>query len=229
MATSGTRTFNPQFSDLMTEAFSRCLIRPQSIVQDHIDEAVRKGNLALITFANRTQMQFQIQAVSLDLEAEEPTYVLPVGALEVWSMVHRRDGVDTPIWPMARTSYQRIPSKEHEGRPFNYFTERGKTGNGQRTVTFWPTPDRDTDTAELWCLMRPEDITGLPEEIGVAWEWFDALAGEVAWRLAGSFAPELKADLQNDAEKAYTMAKRADRERAPLRLRMRGYTRGRRF
>lgn len=229
MATSGTRLFNPDFADLLSEAFARCLIRPAVVNQEHIDEAMRSANLTFITMAAKSQMQFQMQEVTLTMEAGEPTYNLPVGALEAWSAVYRKDNQDTPVWPMSRLNYQRIPDKTNEGRPFNFLMERGKIGIEQRTVTLWPVPDTDDDELVVWCVMKPEDVTAMPETLGIAWEWFDAYAAELARRLARKFAPELVADLAVESNEAVGLAKHSDRERAPLRLRMRGYTRGRRF
>jgi len=230
MATSGTRSFNPQFAELLGEAFARINIRPAAVNQEHIDEAIRSGNLMFVSFANRVQHQFQMQRAQLTMVGGTATYNLPAGALEVWSCVVRKDGQDTPVFPMARRDYEYIPDKTNEGRPFNFFVERGKVGNDQRTITFWPTPDgTSADTAELWCVMRPQDATGLPEEIGIAWEWFDAYACDLTARMAEKFAPEKYDEKSLMAERAFLIAKGADRERAPTRFRMRGYTRGRRF
>lgn len=229
MATSGTRLFNPDFAELLSEAFARCLIRPAVVNQEHIDEAMRSANLTFITMAAISQMQFQMQEVTLTLTAGDPTYDLPVGALEAWSAVLRKDNQDTPVWPMSRVNYQRIPDKTNEGRPFNFLMERGKIGIDQRTVTLWPVPDTTGDQLIVWTVMRPEDVTSMPETLGIAWEWFDAYAGELARRIARKFAPELAADLKAEAVEAVGLAKHTDRERAPLRLRMRGYSRGRKF
>jgi hypothetical protein len=229
MATSGTRLFNPDFAALLSEAFARCLIRPAVVNQEHIDEAMRSANLTFIKMAAISQQQFQMQEVTLSLVAGTPEYDLPVGALEAWSAVLRKDDQDTPVWPMSRVNYQRIPNKTNEGRPFNYLMERGKVGNDQRTVTLWPVPDTTGDELLVWCVMRPEDVTAMPETLGIAWEWFDAYAAELAQRIARKFAPELVADLKAESNEAVGLAKHSDRERAPLRLRMRGYTRGRRF
>ncbi len=229
MATSAVRLFDPTFADLLSESFARCLIRPAVVNQEHIDEAMRSANLTFIKMAAISQMQFQMQEVTLSLVEGTATYDLPSGALEPWSAVLRKDSQDTPVWPMSRVNYQRIPDKTNEGRPFNYFSERGKVGNDQRTVTLWPVPDTTGDELLVWCVMRPEDVTAMPETLGIAWEWFDAYAAELARRIARKFAPELVGELSAEAAEAVGLAKHTDRERAPLRLRVRGWTRGRRF
>ena len=232
MATSGTRTFNPQFAELLSESYSRIQIRGNSITQDHIDDAVSSANLLFIEMANRVQHQFQMQLVTIDTVQGQAEYDLPAGVIEVFKMVHRRTAdspdTDTPIWPMSRSDYLTIPDKDNEGRPFNYFMERGKVGNAQRTVTLWPVPDRDDDQIVLWGIYRPEDTSGLPDNIGIAWEWFDCYAAKLSARLAEKYAPEQWPAKSAAGEISFNIAKQADRERAPVRMKMRGYSRGRR-
>lgn len=229
MATSNTRTFDPQFAELLGEAFARINVQPRDITQEHIDQGVRSTNLTFIHFANRVQHQFQMAQLSVATVANQATYDLGAGVLDVFAMVHRRDGLDTPMWPISRSDYLTIPDKTNNGRPLDYVVERGKTGIIQRTVTVWPTPDR-VDALVYWAVRKPEDVTGLPDNLGVAWEWFDAYSAELAKRMARKFAPSLVAELRVEAEEAFQIAKAADRERAPLRLRMVGYgRRGRRF
>ena len=94
------RQFNPTFPQLLAESFSRILIRPLQITQEHIVEALRSANLMLIEFQNHGVNQFQLIEQTIDLEEDEATYDLMEGAIDVWSAVHRRDGLDTPVWPM---------------------------------------------------------------------------------------------------------------------------------
>lgn len=222
------RQFNPTFPQLLAESFSRIQIRPLQVTQEHIVEALRSANLMLIEFQNHGVNQFQLTEQVITLEAEEPTYELIEGAIDVWSVVHRRDGLDTPVWPMARTDYQRIPDKDNPGRPFNYFVERGKTGISRRTITLWPVPDRDDDELVLWVWARGEDQE-FNANAPMAFEWFDAYAANMAKRLAEKFAPKLYAQKEALAEKAFDLAFGSDRERTPFRVRFRGYTRGRKF
>lgn len=225
MSTSNTRTFNPDFAELLSESFSRIGIRPGTITPEHIDDAVRSANLLFIEMSNRVQHQFEMQEITVDTVAGQATYDLPEGVIEVFKMVQRRDGRDTPMWPMSRSDYLIIPDKTNEGLSIQYLFDRGKIGNEDRTITVWPVPDRSTDQFVLWAVYRPQDVTGLPDNIGVAWEWFDAYAAKLSSRLAEKFAPDREGAMAAKAEVAFNFAKLADRERAPARFRMRGYTR----
>lgn len=222
------RQFNPTFPQLLSEAFSRILIRPLQITQEHILEAIRSANLMLIEFQNHGVNQFQLIEQTITLVDGQATYDLMEGAIDAWSVVHRRDDLDTPVWPMARTDYQRIPDKDNEGRPFNYFVERGKTGITERTITLWPVPDRDGDELVLWVWARGEDQT-FNINAPMAFEWFDAYASNLAKRMAEKYAPKLYDQKEKLADRAFDLAYGSDRERAPARFRFRGYTRGRRF
>lgn len=231
MATSETRTFDPQFNELLTEAFERIQIQPRDVVQDHIEAALRSANLMLIDFANRGVLAYQLVQATINLEAGEPTYDLPAGTIDAWSVILRRDNQDVPVWPMGRSTYHQLPDKTNTGRPFNYFTDRAKTGLNTRTITLWPVPDRDSDTLELWVWKFAEDAGTMSNTTGIAKEWFDAYAAGLAARLARKYPPKVGtvAELKAEADVAFYIAKGTDRERAPLRIRVRGYCgRGRR-
>lgn len=227
MAVSGTRTFAPQFAELLAEAFARIQIRGAAITQDHIDEAIRSANLMFVAGVNGGTQQFNLVQSSLTLTAGTATYNLPTGALDIWSAIYRKDDQDTPVWPFSRTDYHRIPDKTNQGRPFNYFVDKGKVGGTLRTVSLWPTPDTTNDELNCWFLMRTQDATSLIEDLSVAYEWFDVYAAELTARLAEKFAPALVGEKRTLAESAYALATTGERERAPVRLRMRGYHRGR--
>mgnify|MGYP001609395674 CR=1 FL=1 len=144
--------------------------------------------------------------------------------IDVWHAVLRRDGSDTPLWPMARQSYEDIPNKDETGRPYNYTTNRNVNGVATRTVTLWPVPDR-ADTLRLWVWRFAEDQTGIEQNVGIAKEWFDAYAAALTARLGRKY-PSGAASYQEllaDASLAFRAALGTNRERAPLRLRVRGY------
>jgi hypothetical protein len=229
MSASGTRSFDPQFAELMSEAYARIQIRPLSITQEHIDEGIRSANLMLVSMALYGMGQYQMSQSAISLVQGTATYDLPAGALDIWSAVHRRADLDTPVWPFSRSDYHHIPSKDQEGRPFNYFADRGVVGAATRSVTLWPTPDRTGDELVCWFLMKSQDATGLPENISTSYEYFEAYAANLTARLAEKFAPGMFREKLQLAEMAMQMAQTGNRERAPARMRMRGYTRGRRF
>lgn len=231
MSVSTTRTFNPEFAEILTEAYSRCLIRPQTINQEHIRDAIRSANLMLVDFSNAGVQQYRLIEQEITLVSGQAVYSLAVGTLDVWSMVFRRDDQDTPVWPMSRTDYQRIPNKTQEGRPYNYFCDRASIDNGQRTISLYPTPERDGDTLQIWALTRSLDAVQMRQNLTVAYEGFEAYCSSLARRLARKYAPELiggQTGLAQEELQAWNLWRGADKERSPLRIRMRGYSSPRR-
>lgn len=227
MTVSAVRSFNPAFAEFLAEAFARIQILGRDIQENHIDEAVRSANFTFVKMANEASAQFQMVAGSVSLVSGTPTYTLPAGLVDIFKMVYRRQGLDTPVWPIGRGDYLNIPDKTNAGRPYNYFLDKGKVGNTQRTITMWPTPDSSVDTLKYWGIYRPTDTTGLPDDIGIAWEFFDAYASDLAMRLAEKYKPDQYGMKAGIAAEALKLAKSGARERAPSRLRMRGYGRRR--
>jgi hypothetical protein len=223
------RTFNPQFAEILSEAFSRIEIRPLQVTQEHIDEALRSANFLLTEMTNRGVTQFQLIEQEITLVAGTATYDLMEGALDVWHAVYTRDGSDTPIWPFSRSDYHSIPDKTAAGRSNQYFTDRGKTGNTRRTITLWPVPDR-ADTLNLWVWARADTQTNdISLTAPIAAEFVDAYADGLGKRLAKKFNRLKVSELSKDFEESFGLAFTTARERTPLRIRMRGYTKGRRF
>ena len=220
-------TFNPEFAEILSEAFSNCGIRPQTVTSEHIDEAIRSANLGLLKFSNRGVKQYQLVFKQLSLVAGTASYSLPADTLDIWAATILCDGAETPIWPISRLDYMNIPKKTTTGRGYNYFVDKGKTGTTQRQVYIWPTPDRSTDVINYWAWTRNADQNDLNQTSPVAYEWIDAYATEIAARLALKYAPDRLATLVPMAEAAFIFAKEANRERAPVRFKMRGYVKTR--
>lgn len=222
-----TTTFDPTFAEVLSEAFSNCGIRPQLVTQEHIDEAIRSANLALVKFSNRGVKQYSLSYRTLNLVAGTVSYVLPVDVIDVWAAVTHRDNADTPAWPISRMDYLTIPNKTTTGRPYNYFFDKGTTGANGRTLYLWVAPDRSTDTFRYWALTRHTDVTDLSSVGPMAYEWLDAYALEIASRMALKYAPDRIETLATLAGQAFLLAEQGNRERAPVRFKMRGYVKPR--
>lgn len=224
------RTFNPQFADLLSEAFSRTEIRPFTVEQEHIEEAIQSANYLLTQFSNKGVTQYQLVTQVITIVPGQATYDLMEGALDVWHAVYRRNDSDTPIWPFSRSDYHSIPDKDATGRPNQYFSDRGKVGLASRTVTLWPVPDTyPNDELRLWVWCRADTAGEFSADVPITSEFMDAYADGLALRLAKKFNRLKVAELKADFEDSFKIAFSAGRERTPQRLRMRGYTRGRRF
>jgi hypothetical protein len=224
-----TATFNPDFAEIMSEAFANCGIRPSLVTVEHIDEAVRSANLLLQAFSAKGVKQYQLQYKTLTPTSGSATLTLPADVLDVWSATLSRDGQETPLWPISRTDYQNIPKKTQTGRIFNYFVDKGKEGTTARVVYLWPTADRATDAFNYWAWMRNSDVTDIATAGPMSYEWLDAYASELGARLSLKFAYDRYDKLRALADTAFTVARQGDRERAPTRFKMRGYVRPRTY
>lgn len=221
MATSGTRNFTPKFADMMSEAFSNCLIRSANVTQDHIEEVIRSADLMLIKFGNRGVNQYQLTEFAITLASGTATYNLPAGTDDVWSAILRQDNSDTPVWPMARTDYHALPNKTAAGDPFNFTVSTEAVGDATRTITLWPVPTA-SDQLRLWLWCQPEAVTKMNQTLSVGKKWYDAYAMELSWRMAMKFAPAREERLEQLAEQAFILASQSSRERRDLRIRARG-------
>jgi hypothetical protein len=222
VSTSGTRIFNPLLADFMSEALSRLQIRGVQITEEHITESVASANYMLAEWMGKGVNQFQLRQVDVALTATEPTYTLAAGTIDVWSAVFRRENRDTPVWPISRSDYESIPDKTNGGdRPIHCFVDKS---TNTRTVTLWPVPTRG-DTLRLWTWVRADDQTGIDENGSITFEWQEAYASEMCARLAEKFRPSAYTEKRALADSKFVLAQRGQRERAPTRIRARGYRR----
>lgn len=206
----------------MGEALSRIQIRGAQIAEEHITEAVASANYMLAEWIGRGVNQFQLRQVDVVLEAATAAYTLAAGTIDVWSAVFRRDNRDTPVWPISRSDYESIPDKTNSGdRPVHYFVDKS---TNTRSVTLWPVPTR-ADTLRLWTWVRADDQTGIDENGSITFEWQEAYASEMCARLAEKFRPAAYGEKRALADAKFILAQRGQRERAPTRVRFRGYGR----
>jgi hypothetical protein len=224
-----TATFNPEFAEILSEAFSNAGIRPINVTGEHIAEAMRSANLLLVDFSNKGVKQYQLQLRTLPVTSGVATLTLPADVLDVWAANITRSGQDTPMWPISRTDYMNVPKKTQTGRMFNYFVDKGKEGTTARVVYLWPTPDRSTDIFTYWAWIRNSDETTVSQTVPMSYEWIDAYATDLAARISLKFAADRYSLLRDLADKAFMNARYADRERAPTRFKMRGYNRPRTY
>ena len=224
-----TATYNPDFAEIMSEAFANCGVRPGMVTSEHIDEAIRSANLLLQSFSSKGVKQYQLQYKTLTPTSGSPTLTLPADVLDVWSATLSRDGQETPLWPISRTDYQVIPKKTQTGRIFNYFVDKGQEGITARTVYVWPVADRATDAFNYWAWMRNSDVSDIATASPMSYEWLDAYASELGARLSLKFDPSRYDKLRSIADAAFIVARQGDRERAPTRFKMRGYVRPRTY
>lgn len=135
--------FTPDIALILDECFERCGIAPEAIGQSHIDSALRSITLMLNSEWHTLGIrQWMIQDAQYQTTLGLNTFTLPVGGIDIFDAVIRRQGRDTPINRMSPAEYLEIPDKTQTGRPDRYYCQRLFNGV---TVWLWRTPENSTD------------------------------------------------------------------------------------
>lgn len=86
---SGTTGFNPAFSDVILESFSRIQVRPTSLTSNHLRDAQMSANLLMGEWQIKPSFPnlWKVQLTAIPLEQGQTTYSLPattVGVLDAY-------------------------------------------------------------------------------------------------------------------------------------------------
>lgn len=214
MPVSGSYSFILTNTELLDEAFQRCLIDPANLTARHYVSARRSISLMLMTWNQMGLHQWTIDNETLALTAGTAVYNLPEATQDILDAVVRRDSNDIPMAPLSRSEYNSIPDKAQEGMPIQWVID--KTQNGTRTVTLWPVPENSTDTIVYNRIVWPQSAGSAQNNPFIPPEWVEAFCADLAWRLAQKFAPALVRDLKALAGEALAYAIQENRERTPM-------------
>lgn len=213
MTTSGTYSYAPDIADFVDEAFERCLIDPATLVARHLRSARTSLNLLFAFWATRGVRLFAVDQQTQTLTDGDADYTAASGTLALLECSVRRGTLDTPVSKIGREQYEGIPDKTSEGLPSMVYFDR-RTG----TYYLWNAPENSTDVFRYYRLRRLQDVTAAQETPDVPYFWYEALAAGLAFHLSRKFAPQLRASLEQDAEKAFLFAQQEDRERVDTRM-----------
>jgi hypothetical protein len=222
MAESGVYSYFPEIADLMREGCERAQIKSTDIDYGRLESAIRSVNFVLLEMANLGAKAYEMELITQATTVGMQSFSLPQRVMRVFSASLRRDGTDVPLVPISQYDYEGIAKKDVNGRPVQYWENANGTGNGARSVYIWPAGENTTDSVRLWCLRRPMAAleAGIAQTPGISFEWQDAFCDGLSVRLAQKF----NKDMLGTCQKAYgissTLARQADRERSPLRLRV---------
>ena len=97
MATSGTVAFRPDVEEIISEAYERCGIDPQTRTGDQAVSARRSLNLLFSEWANRGINYWTVSKNTLTLVKDQTTpYTLPEGTIDIIdAVVSDSSGTDT--------------------------------------------------------------------------------------------------------------------------------------
>lgn len=211
MASSGTYVFALGYDDTFDEAFERCGVDPATLTPRHMASAVRSANLLMAEWSAQKVTLFDIDEQTQALTAGLVGYAATLGTIMVMEANIRRSGVDTPVFPISRDMYFRIPKKDQRGLPSNLWYDIATN-----TINLWTVPENATDVLYYKRLRRKQDVVTMAENPDVPYVYYEALCAGMAEKLSLKFAPERFDKLKGLAGEAFAKAQMADRERVDV-------------
>lgn len=221
MATSGTTTFNPDFTEIAEEAFERAGREMRSGYD--LRTARRSMNLLTIEWQNRGINMWTIEEGTVSLTEGTATYNLPADTIDLMEQVVRTGAgsvttqSDLNLSRISVSTYSSIPNKLSQGRPIQAYIDRGRDNP---TLTVWPVPDSNNYTLVYWRMRRIEDAGNGIETADMNFRFLPCLMAGLAYHIAMKY-PELMPRvpmLQAEYEKQFELAAGEDREKASVRF-----------
>jgi hypothetical protein len=221
MATSGTKSFEPDVAIYIEEAFERCGLELRTGYD--LQSATRSLNLLLAEWANRGLNQWTISQKTISMVKDTTTYTIdstnPTATIDVVDVFIRETlqgtTTDIPLSRLSRAEYANITTKTSTGKPNQYFVDKQLSP----TVTVWPAPDKNsTYVVHLNVLSRMDDADVGANTMQMPFRFFPCLTAGLAYYLALKRAPEKVQMLKSLYEEEFTRALSQDEERASFRI-----------
>ena len=214
MATSGTTSFNLDFTEIAEESWERAGRAMRSGYD--LGTARRSMNLMLIEWQNKGLNMWTIDEGQVALVKSQVTYPLPADTIDLLEHVLRTgtgsSQTDLAMSRISVSTYATIPNKLTEGRPLQILINRLETPS----VTVWPVPNNETYTLRYWRMRRIQDAGAGIETSDMTFRFYPALVAGLAYHIAMK-VPELapRIDMLKAVyDEQYNMAASEDREKA---------------
>lgn len=230
MTTTATTAFNLNLNELIEEAFERAGTELRTGYD--FRTARRSLNLMFAEWANRGINLWTVEQGTINLNANQATYDLPVDTVDLLEHVIRTnagtpDQIDIAISRITVSTYASLPTKTATGRPIQVYIDRqsGATNPGPTvahpTVTLWPVPNiSNTYQLVYWRLRRMLDAgTGVNTQ-DVPFRFLPCMVAGLAYYVALKIpdAVERIPMLKQMYDEAWQQAQDEDRDRASWRV-----------
>ena len=222
MATSGTATFNRDFTEIAEEAWERAGREMRSGYD--LRTARRSMNLLTIEWQNRGINMWTIDEGTISLIQGTSSYDLPADTIDLLEHVIRTGSGDVytqsdlSISRISVSTYASIPNKLTQGRPIQIYIDRGQANP---SVTVWPVPDASsTYVLKYYRMRRIQDAGSGVENADVNFRFLPCLVAGLAYYIAQKdpeLAPRISM-LQTEYERQFDLAAQEDREKASISL-----------
>ena len=219
MTTSGTNSYNPDFTDLAEQAWMRVGQELRSGFQ--LKTARWAMNNLTIEWSSRGINLWTLEQGTLPLVAGQASYALPADTVDIIEhSIRTGTGLNQTDLNIARISvstYASIPNKNTPGRPIQIYVERARDNP---VVTLWQVPDTNEYTLVYRRMRRLQDAGNGPNTADVPFRFIPCLVAGLAYQI-GLMTPEsaqLLPILQAEYERQWDIAAGEDRDRASVRM-----------
>ena len=214
MTTSGVSSYNPDFDEIITEAYERCGLQ----VRDGYDvlSARRSLNLMFAEWANRGLNLYTIEQRQVILVANTFEYTLPDDTVDVLSAVIRTnsgqsDQQDITIDRIGSAEYLHTPNKYTPSRPAQFYVQRTVPAK----LFLYPAPDATQQYIfRYYGIRRIQETGAVTNTADISFRFLPCLTAGLAYYLAVKKAPDRIAMLKQFYEEEFARAAAEDRERS---------------
>jgi len=217
MATSGTTTFNMDFTEIAEEAWERAGREMRSGYD--LRTARRSMNLLTIEWQNRGVNLWTIEEGSVDLIEGTSQYTLAEDTIDLLDHVIRTNSGNTStqsdltVNRISVSTYASIPNKLTKSRPIQMWIDRQRDAP---ILNLWPVPDKsDTYVLRYWRIRRIQDAGSGVQTADMNYRFLPCLVAGLAYNIALKI-PELVQRipmLKEVYEEAFALAAAEDREK----------------
>jgi hypothetical protein len=214
MTTSGVSSYNPDFDEIITEAYERCGMQ----VRDGYDvlSARRSLNLMFAEWANRGLNLYTIEQRQVVLVANTFEYTLPDDTVDVLSAVIRTNSgqstqQDITIDRIGSAEYLHTPNKYTPSRPAQFYVQRTVPAK----LFLYPAPDATQQYIfRYYGIRRIQETGAVTNTADISFRFLPCLTAGLAYYLAVKKAPDRIAMLKQFYEEEFARAAAEDRERS---------------
>ena len=223
MATSGSATFNPDFTELAEEAFDMAGVEMRSGY--HLRSARRSLNTMFLEWANRGINLWTVESGTQALTAGTASYTLPSDTIDLIEHSIRTNSgnvstqSDTRINRISVSTYSAIPNKLSKGLPIQIYIDRQTAAP---VVNLYPVPDDvETYTLFYYRIARIEDV-GSPgsNTLDLPARFLPCATAGLAYYLSVKHSDQAERVLALKAmyDEQWQLASSEDREKASVRF-----------
>jgi len=219
MATTGTTTFDLEFTEIAEEAWERAGREMRSGYD--LRTARRSMDLMMIEWQNRGINMWTLDSGTVALVSGTAEYTLPADTVDLMEHLIRTGSgtsqTDTNLVRISVSTYSSIPNKLLQGKPVQIHIRREKDAP---VAVVWPIPDSNNYTLAYWRLRRIEDTGRGADNADVVYRFYPVMVAGLAYHIAMK-VPEFVSRLpmlKQAYEEQWMHAASEDRERSTWKL-----------